>query len=133
MFGDTEDRFGYMSKYSFSDSTRDGATLPLHFEAVPVELHVNQELVDAALDDMTKDLSKLDRAKLAKLVKIEAIMKAPDRIKAICEHIANYYTTKVEPNGFKAQVVCYDRECCVLYKKELYQWLGEQTSTIVLF
>lgn len=131
-FGATEDRSGYMSKYSFSDSIRDGATLPLHFEAVPVELHVNQELVDAAFDDMTKDLSKLDKAELAKRVKIEAIMKAPDRIKAVCEHIANHYTTKVEPNGFKAQVVCYDRECCVLYKKELDQLLGEQASTIVM-
>lgn len=39
---------------------------------------------------------------------------------------------KVNPNGFKAQVVCYDRECCVLYKKELDRLLGESTSTIVM-
>lgn len=31
-FGAEEDRTGYMSRYSFSDSIRDGATLPLHFE-----------------------------------------------------------------------------------------------------
>ena len=40
--------------------------------------------------------------------------------------------TKVNPNGFKAQVVCYDRECCVQYKKELDKLLGEATSTIVM-
>lgn len=40
-FGATEDAAGYMSKYSFSDSIRDGATLPLNFETVPVELHVD--------------------------------------------------------------------------------------------
>ena len=29
-------------------------------------------------------------------------------------------------------MVCYDRECCVLYKKELDKLLGEATSTIVM-
>ena len=42
-FGAEEDRTGYMSRYSFSDSIRDGATLPLHFEPVPVELHVDKD------------------------------------------------------------------------------------------
>ena len=42
-FGAEEDKSGYMSRYSFSDSIRDKATLPLHFEAVPVDLHINQE------------------------------------------------------------------------------------------
>ena len=42
-FGAEEDRSGYMSRYSFSDSIRDGATLPLHFEPVPVELRVSKE------------------------------------------------------------------------------------------
>lgn len=131
-FGATEDKSGYMSRYSFSDSIRDEATLPLHFEAVPVDLHINQDIVDEAFDEMTKDIDKFDKAELAKRVKIEAIMKAPDRVKAVCEHIANHYQTKIEPNGFKAQVVCYDRECCVLYKNELDYLLGEDASTIVM-
>ena len=41
-FGAAEDRSGYMSRYSFADSVRDKATLPLHFEPVPVKMHVNQ-------------------------------------------------------------------------------------------
>ena len=131
-FGATEDKRGYLSRYSFSDSLRDKATLPLHFETVPVELHINQELIDAGFDDLTNNASELDKMELAKRVKIEAIMKAPKRIKAVCEHIANHYTTKVEPNGYKAQVVCYDRECCVLYKKELDHLLGEEKSTIIM-
>lgn len=63
---------------------------------------------------------------------MSAIMKDPRRIKAVCEHIAEHFMTKVNPNGFKAQVVCYDRECCVLYKKELDRLLGETVSTIVM-
>lgn len=131
-FGATEDKSGYMSRYSFSDSIRDNATLPLHFETVPVDLHVNQDVVDAAFDDMTKDLTKDEKTELAKRVKLEAIMKSPERIRKVCEHIAKHYTEKIAPNGFKGQVVCYDRECCLLYKQELDKLLGEEATTIVM-
>jgi type I restriction enzyme R subunit len=131
-FGAEEDRTGYLSRYSFSESIRDNATLPLHFETVPVELHINQEVIDSAFDEMTADLSTGERTELAKRVKLEAIMKSPDRIKKVCAHIAKHFTEKIEPNGFKGQVVCYDRECCLLYKEELDKILGEEKSTIVM-
>lgn len=63
---------------------------------------------------------------------MEAIMKSPERIAKVCEHIANHFLTKIDPNGFKGQVVCYDRECCLLYKKELDKYLGEYATTIVM-
>ena len=131
-FGALEDKSGYMSRYSFSDSIRDNATLPLHFEAVPVDLHVNQEIVNEAFVEMTKNLTNDERNELAKRVKMEAIMKSPERIRKVCEHIAKHYMEKIEPNGFKGQVVCYDRECCLLYKKELDSILGEYATTIVM-
>jgi len=131
-FGAEEDKAGYMSRYSFSDSIRDHATLPLHFEAVPVDLHINQEIVDTAFDDMTKDLTQPEKTDLAKRIKMEAIVKAPERIKKVCEHIAGHFRSKIEPNGFKGQVVCYDRECCLLYKDELDRLLGEKATTIVM-
>jgi len=131
-FGALEDKSGYMSRYSFSDSIRDNATLPLHFEAVPVDLHVNQEVVDEAFAEITKGLTNDERTELAKRVKMEAIMKSPERIRKVCEHIARHYIEKIEPNGFKGQLVCYDRECCLLYKKELDSILGEYATTIVM-
>jgi type I restriction enzyme R subunit len=131
-FGAPEDKLGYMSRYSFSDSIRDNATLPLHFEAVPIDLHVNQDIVDAAFDAMTETLAKDEKSELAKRVKMEAIMKSPERIRKVCGHIAKHYREKVEPNGFKGQVVCYDRECCLLYKKQLDGWLGEDATTVVI-
>jgi type I restriction enzyme R subunit len=57
-FGAEEDKSGYMSRYSFSDSIRDNATLPLHFEAVSVDLHINQEVVNLAFDELTKNLTE---------------------------------------------------------------------------
>lgn len=133
-FGATEDRTGYMSRYSFADSVSDRATLPLHFEPVPVKLRVDQTAIDEAFKQMADEvgLTEDERSKVAQRVRMAAIMKDPERIHAVCEHIAEHFMTKINPNGFKAQVVCYDRECCVLYKKELDKLLGETASTIVM-
>lgn len=122
-FGSLDDKSGYLSRYSFADSIRDGATLPLNFEPVPVELHVNQDVVNEEFDRLAREagLSAEEKSDVAKRVRMEAIMKSPERIAKVCEHIANHFLTKIDPNGFKGQVVCYDRECCLLYKKRAGQ------------
>ncbi|HRY18723.1 MAG TPA: HsdR family type I site-specific deoxyribonuclease [Candidatus Competibacteraceae bacterium] len=132
-FGADEDEQGYMSRYSFQDSIRDKATLPLHFEAVDVKLHINKDAIDEAYSQMTDELSELDRDDLAKrAAKMAVLIKAPARVNAICQHIVKHFQEKVEPNGFKAQVVTFDRECCVLYKKTMDEWVGPEASAIVM-
>lgn len=131
-FGAEEDRSGYMSKYSFSDSIRDGATLPLHFEPVPVELHVDQDNLDRAFAALTEGLTDAERAELSQKVNMKAIMYNPARIRKVCEHIAKHYREKIEPNGYKGQVVVYDRECCLMYKKVLDEIMGPDATTIVM-
>ncbi len=131
-FGALEDKSGYMSKYSFQDSIRDNATLPLKFEPVPVELHVDKDKLDFEFDELTEDLSITDKAELSKRVNMKAIMYNRDRIRKVCEHIADHFMNKIEPNGYKGEVVVYDRECCLMYKEELDNLLGEYASTIVM-
>lgn len=132
-FGADEDEHGYMSRYSFQESIRDKATLPLHFEAVDVKLHINKDAIDEAYSQMTDELSELDRDDLAKrAAKMAVLIKAPARVSAICQHIVKHFQEKVEPNGFKAQVVTFDRECCVLYKKAMDELVGPEASTIVM-
>jgi len=132
-FGADEDEQGYMSRYSFQDSIRDKATLPLHFEAVDVKLHINKDAIDEAYSQMTDELSELDRDDLAKrAAKMAVLIKAPARVNAICQHIVKHFQEKVEPNGFKAQVVTFDRECCVLYKKAMDELVGPEASAIVM-
>ncbi len=132
-FGAEEDEQGYMSRYSFQDSIRDKATLPLHFEAVDVKLHIDKDAIDEAYERITGELSEQDRDDLAKrAAKMAVLIKAPERVAAICKHIAEHYVEKVEPNGFKAQVVTFDRQCCVLYKTALDELLGEDASAIVM-
>lgn len=133
-FGALEDREGYMSRYSFSDSIRDGATLPLHFEPVPIELHVDKDKLDQEFDALVKaeGLSEESKKELSQRINMKAIMYNPERIRKVCEHIAKHYREKIEPNGYKGQVVVYDRECCLKYKEVLDGLLGEDATTIVI-
>ncbi len=132
-FGADEDEQGYMSRYSFQESIRDKATLPLHFEAVDVKLHINKDAIDEAYAQMTESLSEEDRDDLAKrAAKMAVLIKAPERVNAICSHIVTHFQEKVEPNSFKAQVVTFDRECCVLYKQAMDELIGPEASTIVM-
>lgn len=131
-FGAIEDKSGYLSKYSFSDSIRDNATLPLNFEPVPIDLHVDKEKLDQAFDEMTNGLSDEDKGELSRNVTMKSIMYDRKRIKKVVEHIVNHYKTKIEPNGYKAQIVVYDRECCLLYKEELDKLVPPEASTIVM-
>ncbi len=132
-FGSDEDEQGYMSRYSFQDSIRDKATLPLHFEAVDVKLHINKNAIDEAYSRITNELSEQDRDDLAKrAAKMAVLIKTPTRVQAICQHIVSHFQKKVEPNGFKAQVVTFDRECCVLYKRVLDELVDPETSAIVM-
>lgn len=131
-FGAVEDPSGYMSKYSFSDSIRDNATLPLRFEPVPVELHVNKEKLEEEFDALTEGLTDEQRAELSQRVNMKAIMYDRDRIRKVCEHIVKHFRTKIEPNGYKGQVVVYDRECCLMYKEEIDKLMAPEESTIVM-
>ena len=116
-FGADEDEKGYMSRYTFQDSIRDKATLPLHFEAPEIKLKIDKAAIDEAYKQITDDLSEQDRDDLAKrAAKMAVLVKTPERVRGVVQHIVKHYQTKVEPNGFKAQVVTFDRECCVLYK-----------------
>ena len=132
-FGADEDEHGYMSRYSFEESIRDRATLPLHFEAQLVELRVDQEAIDEAFANITGDLSEDDQANLSKrAARMAALVKAPERVRAIVADIARHFQEKVEPNGFKAQIVTFDREACVLYKQALDLILPPEASEVVM-
>jgi type I restriction enzyme R subunit len=132
-FGADEDEKGYMSRYSFQDSIRDKATLPLHFEAPEVKLKIDKAAIDEAYRAITGNLSEQDRDDLAKrAAKMAVLVKNPERIQAVVNHIINHFQTKVEPNGFKAQMVVFDRECCVLYKAVMDELIGPEASAIVM-
>ncbi|QYX51130.1 HsdR family type I site-specific deoxyribonuclease [Pseudomonas sp. S07E 245] len=132
-FGADEDEKGYMSRYGFEESIRDGATLKLHFEPRLIDLHIDKAALDAAYKDLTGGLSDLDKDNLAKTAaKMAVLVKTPERIRKVCEDIVQHFQGKVEPNGFKGQIVTFDRESCLLFKAELDKLLPPETSDIVM-
>ncbi len=132
-FGADEDEKGYMSRYGFEESIRDGATLKLHFEPRLIDLHIDKAALDAAYKDLTGGLSDLDKDNLAKTAaKMAVLVKTPERIRKVCEDIVQHYQTKVEPNGFKGQIVIFDRESCLLFKTELDKLLPPEATDIVM-
>lgn len=134
-FGSPEDEGGYLSRYSFQDSIRDGATLPLHFEPRLSEIHLDQDKIDSAFEELAadRDLSESEKITLSKkAASIEVLIKAPDRIRQIAADVVEHFTAKVEPEGFKAQLVAYDKASCVAYKQALDTMLPSEASTIVM-
>ena len=132
-FGAEQDSAGYMNRYGFEESIRDGATKPLHFEPRLLELHIDKAAIDEAFKALTGGLSDLDRDQLAKTAaRMAVLVKAPERVQRICADIAKHFQEKVAPDGFGAQVVTFDRESCVAYKKALDEFLPPETSDIVM-
>ncbi len=132
-FGAPEDEHGYMSRYGFEESIRDGATLPLHFEPRLVELHINKDAIDAAYAELTGELSDLDRETLSKAAaRMSVLVKVPERIDKICADVSHHFVEKVQPNGFKAMLVTFDQESCLLYKAQLDRHLAPQASEVVI-
>jgi type I restriction enzyme R subunit len=132
-FGAQEDAHGYLSRYGFEESVRDGATKELHFEPRLVELHIDKAAIDEAFAELTGSLSDLDRDQLGKTAaKMSVLVKSPERVQRICEDVAAHFQEKVQANGFGAQVVTIDREACVLYKRALDELLPPETSDIVM-
>jgi type I restriction enzyme R subunit len=134
-FGAEEDDNGYLSRYTFQDSLRDDATLPLHFEPRLVDVHVDKETIDKAFEEFKQSAALSDEEADAlnkKSAKMAAFLKSPDRVQKIVKDIADHYKEKVEPHGFKAMIVTPDRYACVQYKEELDKYLPELASKVVI-
>ena len=81
-----------MSRYSFQESIRDKATLPLHFEAPEVKLKIDKAAIDEAYKEITGDLSEQDRDDLAKrAAKMAVLVKNPERVRAVVQHIVTHF------------------------------------------
>lgn len=131
-FGAEEDANGYISKYTFQDSVADGATLELNFKTVPVEMHLKEEQLQQEFDELTDQISEEDRGELVRRTSVEAFFTSEDRINAVCKFIVNHFRENIEPTGMKAQVVVYNRECCVRYKKAIDALLGNDEQTVIV-
>ncbi|MCL1867879.1 MAG: type I restriction endonuclease subunit R [Paludibacter sp.] len=132
-FGAEQDTAGYMSRYTFQESIRDNATLPLHFEPRLPEYHIQKEELDIAFRELTTDLNEEDRNTVSQMASnMKLFLKSPDRVRAIVMDIADDFAKHVEPEGLKAMIVTPDRMACVQYKEELDKLFPADASVVVI-
>ena len=131
-FGSEEDKYGYISKYTFQNSVDDKATLELNFTTVPVEMHLDEKKMQEEFDAITDQIDEGDKQELVRRVSVEAFFTAEKRVNEVCKYIVNHFRQYVEPTGMKAQVVVYNRACCVKYKKAIDALLGTDDQTTVV-
>lgn len=113
------------------------ATIPIDFEPRLVELHINQTELDKEFKRLwtSEGLNLEDSARLSKqAAKFGHLVKAQDRIQKTYVDIVTHFKEHVEPNGFKGQVVVYERvgEACHLYKREIDKLMQPAESAVVM-
>lgn len=129
-FGQDGER--YLDYYSIQQAIDDGATLPVTYEARLSKFFIDEEKVDQQFDELTTDLTSEQKDMLMKKYgKKEALVKLDKRMEAVVRDIVEHYRLYVEPNGFKAQIVCYDREATAKYKALIDQLTSPEWSEVV--
>lgn len=129
-FGQAGER--YLDYYSIQQAIDDGATLPVTYEARLSKFFIDNQKLDDQFDDLTTDLNQEQKTLLMRRYgKKEALIKLDKRMRAVAQDIIEHYQLYVEPNGFKAQIVCYDRETTAKYKKIFDELLSPEWSKVV--
>lgn len=131
-FGTKDDAGGYLSKYTFQNSIDDGATLALNFSTVPVEMKLNKAELQKEFDELTDEISEDDKNDLVRRTNVEAFFTADKHINEVSKYIYNHFREHVATSGLKAQVVAYNRACCVKYKKALDALFGRTDATVIV-
>ncbi len=122
----------YLDYYSIQQSINDGATIPVTYEARLSKFSIDEEKLDQKFEEIAGGLSDKQKAELVKKYgKKEALVKLAKRMEAITRDIVEHHKLYVEPNGFKAQVVAYDREAVASYKKLLDKFIPAEWSAVV--
>lgn len=129
-FGEEGER--YLDYYSIQQAIDDEATLPVTYEARLSKFFIDEEKLDQQFDQLTIDLNDDQRSILMKKYgKKEGLIKLPKRMRAVAQDILEHYRLYVEPNGFKAQVVCFDREATAMYKQIFDELLPQDFSEVI--
>lgn len=129
-FGQEGER--YLDYYSIQQAIDDGSTLPVTYEARLSKFFIDEEKVDQQFDNLTTDLSpEQKQLVMRRYGKKEALIKLDKRMRAVAQDIVDHYRLYVGPNGFKAQVVCYDRESTAKYKQLFDEMLPAEWTEVV--
>lgn len=122
----------YLDYYSIQQAIDDGATIPVTYEARLSKFSIDEGKLDQQFEEIAGALSEKQKTELVKKYgKKAALVKLPKRMESVIRDIVEHYKLYVEPNGFKAQIVVYDREAVANYKKLLDKLVPSEWSAVV--
>lgn len=124
----------YIHKYTMAQSERDGATVPIKYEARMPVLAVWGNKIDPIFEAEFADLTPEQREKIKNQHMQEIdIALAENRIEQIAFDIYEHYTKTIEPNGFKAQVVACSQRAAARYYHALdkYEHLAGRVILLI--
>jgi len=111
---------GYLHKYGIDDAVRDNATVPIYYTSRKAEWQVDEAKIDSLFDTWFADVGDEQLEAIKKRgVKLADLVRHPKRIELIAFDLWNHFKSYALPDGFKAQLVAYDREAIILYKQAL--------------
>ncbi len=122
----------YLDLYNIRQSIDDGATVPVHYQLRNSKWHLDGVNLDKIIE---KEYAFLNDEELDTLREragtYSTFMQKPERLKSIAEDLSRHFKEHTEPNGYKAQVVCFTRRACVTIKNHLDELIGSEISDIV--
>ena len=122
----------YLDKYSVIDAINDGATRPIKYTLGPSQWFLDKENLKKGYEEITAELEESEKRQVEKVVQPwKTLMKKQERIEVLAADIAKDFKERLEPQGFKAQVVAIDKEACVLYYNELLKYFDKSELRII--
>ncbi len=122
----------YLDLYNIKQAIEDGATVPVHYQLRNSKWHLDGVNIDKIIEDEYSNLDDetLDELK-QKASSYATFMMNPERLESIAKDISEHFKDHVEPNGYKAQVVCFTRRACVKIKSHLDKLIAQDISDII--
>jgi len=122
----------YLDKYNVIDAINDGATKPIKYTLGPSQWFLDKENLKKGYEEITAELEEGEKRQVERVVQPwKTLMKKQERIEVLAEDIAKDFKERLEPQGFKAQVVAIDKEACVLYYNELLKYFDKSELQII--
>ncbi|HXG41121.1 MAG TPA: type I restriction endonuclease subunit R [Dehalococcoidia bacterium] len=111
VFGD------YISIYDIERAVRDGATVPIYYEARLAKLDLPEDMkpkLDEEFEEVTEgeEVERKERLK-TRWAQLEAVVGSESRLRLIAEDIVQHFEQRLEALDGKAMIVCMSRRICV--------------------
>ncbi|MGE0114088.1 MAG: type I restriction endonuclease subunit R [Steroidobacteraceae bacterium] len=123
---------GLIDSYAINQAVRDGAVVPLLYEARHVDMDQNKVAIDTWFERYTEGLNAAQKADLKKkYARAEMLNKAEQVIYMRAFDISEHYRQNWQGTGFKAQLVAPSKAVALRYKSFLDE-IGHVASEVII-